>query len=373
MKSIFSHLLIAVVVSIVSFVLFRAYYPPAVYFQLGDERTSRLVSHSNPYLRGVNTAPGSGPVLLEDFRDVSRRVTPTVVNIVSRGATGYRMSGGSGVIISADGYIITNNHVIQDASRLEVTLNTRRRFDAKVIGRDSQTDLALIKIDATGLLPMRYGNSDRVEVGEWVLAVGNPFNLASTVTAGIVSAKARNINILSGSYAVESFIQTDATVNPGNSGGALVNTQGDLIGINTAIISESGISEGYSFAIPVNLVRKVITDLMQYGEVQRAILGVQIDEVTDEIAAEKKLPRVAGVLIRQVTAGGGASESGLQAGDVIISINGKATGSVPELQEQMARYNPGDRVSLEYYRNGRLFRNNSVQLKRLNDRMSNRQ
>ena len=300
-----------------------------------------------------------------DFRAVSKKVMPAVVNIVSRGATGYRLSGGSGVIISSGGYIITNNHVIEDASMIDVTLHNRRTFTAKVIGTDSQTDLALIKIDARGLQPLSYANSDWVETGEWVLAVGNPFNLASTVTAGIVSAKARNINILTGSYAVESFIQTDATVNPGNSGGALVNINGDLIGINTAIITESGLSEGYSFAIPSNLVKKVITDLMRYGEVQRAILGVQIDDVTDEIAADKKLPDVAGVLIRDVTEGGGASESGLRSGDVIISINGVPTGSVPELQEQIARYNPGDRISLEYFRSGKQYRKDGVVLKRL--------
>jgi S1-C subfamily serine protease len=301
----------------------------------------------------------------QDFKSVSRKVTPAVVNIVSRGATGYRLAGGSGVIISSGGYIITNNHVIEDASTIDVTLNNRRTFSAEVVGTDRQTDLALIKIEATDLQPLSYGNSDWIEVGEWVLAVGNPFNLASTVTAGIVSAKARNINILSGSYAVESFIQTDATVNPGNSGGALVNTKGELVGINTAIITKSGLSEGYSFAIPSNLVKKIVTDLMRFGVVQRAILGVQIDEVTDEIAADKNLPFVAGVLIRNVTEGGGASESDLRAGDIIISINGIPTPSVPELQEQIARYNPGDRISLEFFRSGKQFRKDGVQLKKL--------
>ena len=308
-----------------------------------------------------------------DFKTISRDVTPAVVNINSKLASGGDLSGGSGVIISSGGYIITNNHVIEDASMIDVTLHNRRTYSAKVVGADLQTDLALIRIDATDLQPLSYGNSDWVEVGEWVLAVGNPFNLASTVTAGIVSAKARNINILPGAYAVESFIQTDATVNPGNSGGALVNTKGELIGINTAIMTKSGRSEGYSFAIPSNLVKKIITDLMRYGVVQRAILGVQIDEVTDEIAADKKLPFVAGVLIRDVTAGGGASESDLRVGDIIISINGIPTPSVPELQEQIARFNPGDRISLEFFRSGKQFRKDGVQLKKLDFEGEDRQ
>lgn len=339
--------------------------------QVNDQRTARIVKYEGETQRAVNRSPepqlSENTYTLLDFRAISRRVTPAVVNIVSKGATGYRLSGGSGVIISSGGYIITNHHVIEDATRIEVTLNNRRTYQALIVGKDPQTDLALIKIDEVNLQPLSYANSDLVDVGEWVLAVGNPFNLASTVTAGIVSAKARNINILTGAYVVESFIQTDATVNPGNSGGALVNTNGELIGINTAIITESGLSEGYSFAIPANLVKKVITDLMRYGQVQRAILGVQIDEVTAEIAADKKLPNVAGVLIKNVTEGGGASESDLRAGDVIVSINGVATPSVPELQEQIARYNPGDRVSLEFYRSGRQFRRDGVQLKKLNE------
>ncbi len=374
MKSIFTHALVALFSTAICFMLFSYFFPPEVVVQVNDQRTARIVNYSAENSRPVNRSPEhftDSPAPILDFRSISRRVTPAVVNIVSKGATGYHISGGSGVIISSGGYIITNNHVIQDATRIEVTLNNRQTYQASVIGKDPQTDLALIKIEEINLQPLSYGNSDLVDVGEWVLAVGNPFNLASTVTAGIISAKARNINILSGTYAVESFIQTDATVNPGNSGGALVNTNGELIGINTAIITESGISEGYSFAIPSNLVKKVITDLMRYGKVQRAILGVQIDEVTAEIAADKKLPTVAGVLIQNVTEGGGASDSDLRAGDVIVSINGVPTGSVPELQEQIARYNPGDRISLEFYRSGRQLRRDGVQLKKLNDSSTN--
>lgn len=375
MKSIFTHAVVAIVSCACCFFLFSYFFPPQMVVQISDQKTARVLNVATEESPMINQSPASGKPEGNalDFQGVSRKVTPAVVNIVSRGATGYRLAGGSGVIISSGGYIITNNHVIEDATIIDVTLNSRRTFSAEVIGTDPQTDLALIKIDATDLQPLSYGNSDWVEVGEWVLAVGNPFNLASTVTAGIVSAKARNINILSGSYAVESFIQTDATVNPGNSGGALVNTNGELVGINTAIITKSGLSEGYSFAIPSNLVKKVITDLMRYGVVQRAILGVQIDEVTDEIAADKKLPFVAGVLIRNVTEGGGASESDLRAGDIIISINGIPTPSVPELQEQIARYNPGDRISLEFFRSGKQFRKDGVQLKKLAEEASDRQ
>jgi S1-C subfamily serine protease len=367
MKSIFTHTVVAIVSCTCCFFLFSYFFPPQMVV-INDHRTARVmnvaVDDESPL---INQSPSEivNTAYDQDFKSVSRKVTPAVVNIVSRGATGYRLAGGSGVIISSGGYIITNNHVIEDASTIDVTLNNRRTFSAEVVGTDRQTDLALIKIEATDLQPLSYGNSDWIEVGEWVLAVGNPFNLASTVTAGIVSAKARNINILSGSYAVESFIQTDATVNPGNSGGALVNTKGELVGINTAIITKSGLSEGYSFAIPSNLVKKIVTDLMRFGVVQRAILGVQIDEVTDEIAADKNLPFVAGVLIRNVTEGGGASESDLRAGDIIISINGIPTPSVPELQEQIARYNPGDRISLEFFRSGKQFRKDGVQLKKL--------
>jgi S1-C subfamily serine protease len=369
MKSIITHALVALASTAICFLLFSYFYPPQMVIQVNDQRTTKLVGLQGGKDIHLNQAPQAAPksFLDLDFRAVSKKVTPTVVNIVSRGATGYRLSGGSGVIISSGGYIITNNHVIEDASIIEVTLSNRRTYTALVAGKDQQTDLALIKIDAKDLQPLRYANSDLAEVGEWVLAVGNPFNLASTVTAGIVSAKARNINILSGAYSVESFIQTDATVNPGNSGGALVNTNGELIGINTAIITKSGMSEGYSFAIPSNIVRKVITDLMRYGKVQRAILGVQIGEVTDEIAADKKLPDVAGILIKNVTEGGGASESDLRAGDVIISINGISTASIPELQEQIARYSPGDRISLEYFRSGKQFRKDGIELKRLKD------
>lgn len=298
-----------------------------------------------------------------NFVDAAKAVTPTVVNIKATEKSDYFWSGGnygastgSGVIISRNGYIVTNRHVIDDGDKIEVTLNDKREFVAEVIGTDPSTDLALIKIKATDLPFLSFGNSDKLSVGEWVLAVGNPFNLESTVTAGIVSAKGRNINILEGDYTIESFIQTDAAVNPGNSGGALVNSIGDLIGINTAIITRSGRYEGYSFAVPSNLASKVINDLREYGEVQRAILGVNIEPIDNKLAESLKLPSVEGVHIKEVTKGGSADLAKLKPGDVIVTINGKKTSTMPALQEQIGRYRPGDMITVQYYRKGKLAR-----------------
>lgn len=226
-------------------------------------------------------------------------------------------------------------------------------FEAELIGNDPSTDLALLKISAAKLPHIRFGNSDSLRVGEWVLAVGNPFNLESTVTAGIVSAKGRSIDILEGQDRIESFIQTDAAVNPGNSGGALVNTNGELIGINTAIITRSGRYEGYSFAVPSNLVRKVIKDLRDYGVVQRGMLGVSIEKMTIEKAKELNLNAIEGVYIKRVSPASGADEAGLRKGDVIIGINGIKTKTVPEMQEQVGRYRPGNALSVEYIRDGK--------------------
>lgn len=262
---------------------------------------------------------------------------------------------GSGVIISPDGYIVTNNHVVQDASKLEVTLNDKRVYTASVVGTDPSTDLAVIKIDAKELPALVYGNSDDVKVGEWVLAVGNPFNLASTVTAGIVSAKARNINILENGSAggsIESFIQTDAAVNRGNSGGALVNATGQLIGINAAIASGNGFYTGYSFAIPVNIVKKVVADLIQYGAVQRAYLGVQIREVDANLAEEKGYSRVNGVYVSGMMDNSAAEKAGMKTGDVIIAVNNFPVSGTSELLEQIATYSPGDKVNVTIERNG---------------------
>lgn len=369
MKSVLPSTLIAVASAVCTFLLMLQYYkPPATASAVAQPVLARQEAPPLAVTTPVNTPPrawANPPI--DDFVGTSKLVTSAVVNINTLSASGYRVSSGSGVIIASDGYIITNHHVIEDGSTFEITMFDKRKLEASLIGSDPSTDLALLKVDARGLKPVLYGDSEQVEVGQWVLAVGNPFNLSSTVTAGIVSAKARNINILRGSYSIESFIQTDAVVNPGNSGGALVNEKGELIGINTAIISESGGYEGYSFAIPSNLVRKVVRDIREFGEVQRAILGVGIAEVTGETAARMSLPSVAGVYINSVSEGSSAAEAGLREGDVIISINSIETNSVPELQEQIALFRPGEKISLEFYREGQKYRRDNVVLQSLNE------
>ena len=260
-------------------------------------------------------------------------------------------AAGSGVIISNDGYIVTNNHVVDKSKEIEVTLNDKRTFKAKLIGVDPSTDIALIKIEAEKLPVIVFGNSDSLKVGEWVLAVGNPFNLTSTVTAGIVSAKARNINIINSQMKIESFIQTDAAVNPGNSGGALVNTKGELVGINTAIASTTGVYAGYSFAVPVSIVQKVVADIRQYGVVQRAMLGVEISDINSQLAKDKKLKTLEGAYVGKVTDNSAAKIAGVKEGDVINSVNGVQVKSVAELQEQVSRYSPGDKITITVVRN----------------------
>ncbi len=259
----------------------------------------------------------------------------------------FGSGSGSGVVISEDGYIVTNNHVIKDAKEIDVILNDNRKYKAVVIGTDPSTDIAVLKIEEKGLKAIPIGNSDAVKVGEWVLAVGNPFNLTSTVTAGIVSAKARNINIIDRNQTnvpIESFIQTDAAVNPGNSGGALVNTKGELIGINTAIASQTGSFSGYSFAIPVNLVKKVMQDIIDYGIVQRGYIGVQIADITQELKEEKKLTNTKGVFVAGVVENGSADKAGIKEGDVILKIGSKEVNSTASLQEEVGRRRPGDKI-----------------------------
>lgn len=281
-----------------------------------------------------------------------------------------RVGSGSGVIISTDGYIITNNHVVNDADELQVTLNDNRKFPAKLIGADAATDIALIKIDAKDLPTIPFGDSEKLKVGEWVLAVGNPFNLTSTVTAGIVSAKGRGISLGSGDKSkIESFIQTDAAVNPGNSGGALVNTKGELIGINTAIYSETGNYAGYSFAVPISIAGKIASDLKQYGAVQRAVLGVQIigvgdimdqlsmpnvpDKYKEELKGMKENIKVSeGAYVADFADRSVAKEAGIEKGDVIVSVNGVKVKSSNALQEQISKYRPGDKVTVKVNRKG---------------------
>jgi Do/DeqQ family serine protease len=283
----------------------------------------------------------SGNPFFDEFFGLRRQQEPRL-------ATGY----GSGVIISDDGYIVTNNHVIERAQKIKVILNDKREFDARLIGTDPSTDIALLKIESEDLPYLTYGDSDELKLGEWVLAVGNPFNLTSTVTAGIVSARARNLGINEDQYSIESFIQTDAAVNPGNSGGALVNQRGNLVGINTAIASRTGSYAGYSFAVPISIVGKVVEDLKEFGEVQRALLGVNIGDVTAAVAEEFDLDAVEGVYVGGVTENGAAREAGIKEGDVIISVEGQLVNSSAELQEKISQYRPGDDVKIVVKRNG---------------------
>jgi serine protease Do len=260
---------------------------------------------------------------------------------------------GSGVIISEDGYIVTNNHVVDKAKEVKVSLNDGREFTAEVIGTDPTTDLAVLKIDAKKLPALPFGNSDDVKLGEWVLAVGNPFNLTSTVTAGIISAKGRSINIIDNQSAIEAFIQTDAAVNPGNSGGALINTSGELIGINTAISTRSGSYEGYSFAVPANIARKVVDDMLRFGVVQRAYLGVSIADVTPELAKEMKLDATQGVYLSEVVDNGAAKQAGMEKGDVIVGAGGKTIKRSSELLEVIGSRRPGDKLDVTVLRDGK--------------------
>ncbi len=358
---------------------------------------------SNKELGNITSSAGE-----VDFTQAAAAVTPAVVYIrTTYSATanddqddqmqqmfgdlfGQRMprnntpqrASGSGVIISPDGYIVTNNHVVDKADKIEVSLNDHRSFKAKVIGTDPNTDLALIKVDATNLPIVKLGNSDDARVGEWVLAVGNPFNLTSTVTAGIVSAKGRAIGIIGqdddqqqmspfGGFGgrmrrqpqqndpqqnvrkgIESFIQTDAAINPGNSGGALVNTKGELIGINSAIASHTGSYEGYGFAIPINLAKKVLNDIKEYGAVKRGYIGVNFQELNDDNAEELHASKNVGLYVSNVVAGSGAEQAGLQKGDIITKVEGNTIYESSDLQEHVARLQPGDKVHLTVLRNG---------------------
>ena len=267
-----------------------------------------------------------------------------------------RRAGGSGVIISADGYIVTNNHVVDGATKLKVKLNDGRTFDAKLVGKDSATDIALLKIDAKDLPTLAFGSSDALRLGEWVLAIGSPFDLQSTITAGIVSAKARNLGAIPNDFSIESFIQTDAAVNPGNSGGALVNTHGELVGINTLIKSQTGSYVGYSFAVPESIVRKVVVDLKEYGVVQRAMLGIMFRPVDQDFldteGKELGIDQIGGVYVASVVEGGSASEAGIRKGDVILEIDGLKINDAATLQEQIARHRPNDKVKLSVKRGG---------------------
>lgn len=326
----------------------------------------------NPEIKALNDA----------FIEVSKVVTPTVVSIVVKTepknnqqsdennpfhfffGPDFKMpdqmpevGSGSGVIISKDGYIVTNNHVVRDAGKngIKVTLTDKREFNAKLIGTDPNTDIAVIKIDANDLPVMSFGNSDNVQVGEWVLAIGNPLGLNSTVTAGIVSAKGRNIGINADAkgYGIEDFIQTDAAINPGNSGGALVDMNGQLVGINSAIKTNTGYYQGYGFAIPVNLVKNVVPELIKNGKVIRGYIGVNIQSIDETMAKGLGLSKAEGVLVQGVVKGGAGEEAGIKVGDVILSVDGKTVDAANELQALIGSKHPGEVVKLTLFRDGK--------------------
>lgn len=264
-----------------------------------------------------------------------------------------RVGSGSGVIIREDGYIVTNNHVIDGANKIEVTLNNNQTYEATLVGTDPATDVALLKIDASGLPIIPFGDSSKLRLGEWVIAIGSPYDLRSTITAGIVSAKGRSMPNYSGEFKIESFIQTDAAVNPGNSGGALVDKAGNLVGINTAIISQTGSYAGYSFAVPSNIVKKIVYDLMDFGSVKRALLGITMQTVDDKIAKEMKLSSVNGVYIVEVSEKGAADKAGVKKGDVLVAIDSAKITDAASVQEIVSRFSPGDKAQLTIVRDGK--------------------
>jgi len=375
--------------ALVAFV--SAFAAVGIYNHLGWNKQQVNIVEQTPIAKVAAYTIGKGDIQPIDFRYGAAAATPSVVHIKStfkperptanrgndpfkdlfgddfyyyfHGQSPYsnqpQVATGSGVIVSTDGYIVTNNHVVENADEIQVALNNNKTYKAKVIGRDKDTDLALVKIDADNLPSISFANSDSALVGEWVLAVGNPFNLASTVTAGIISAKGRNISLLNGeaaqgsSTAIESFIQTDAAVNPGNSGGALVDVNGNLIGINTAIASPTGSYAGYSFAVPSNIVKKVIFDLQKFGVTQRGFLGVSIRTMDDQTAKDMGFDKPMGVYVDNVNKGSSAEDGGLKNKDVITKINGFPVNSSPELQEHVAQYRPGDKIDVEYIRDGK--------------------
>ncbi|MFD2037113.1 trypsin-like peptidase domain-containing protein [Belliella marina] len=340
-----------------------------------QELYSRQKVSYEPNLDG--NVVSSSPV---SFIEASELSTPSVVFIKNFSGTDYRrysifdyffgtgpnqrVSTGSGVIMSQDGYIITNNHVIERAETIEV-VHKKRTYQAKLIGTDKNTDIAVLKIEAENLPAIKKGSSRDLRIGEWVIAVGNPFNLTSTVTAGIVSAKERQINILGGDFPLESFIQTDAPINPGNSGGALVNTKGELVGINTAILSRTGSYTGYGFAVPVDIAMKIANDLIKFGEVQKALPGVDVVEITPELAEEMGLNTLDGVIVTNVLRGGAAEKSGIQKNDVITKIEGYDVTGKGSFEEVLSYYYPGDKLNVAFQRKSNV-KNVELTLQNLN-------
>jgi serine protease Do len=339
----------------------------------------------NPKLQFADYQPSRKINESLDFVQAATQSTPSVVYIktVAKGQQNYSwfdmffngggrenkvVGSGSGVIFSKDGYIMTNNHVINQADQIEVVHN-KRTYQAKIVGTDPSTDLALLKVEQNNLPSIKLTSSTTISVGDWVLAVGNPFNLTSTVTAGIVSAKGRDIGVLKGQFPLESFIQTDAAINPGNSGGALVNLKGELVGINTAILSQTGSYTGYGFAVPSDIVAKIYNDLKQYGQVQKAFIGAEIEEVTEEKLAALNLTEIAGVQVVFVEENGAADKGGLQKNDVILKVNGKNITSKGSYDEQISYHKPGDNINLQISRNGKIM-DKTLQLRNIDGTIS---
>ena len=357
-----------------SYMLYEYRVLPKVREMIAVNNQDQDVRASNAILNDSNSND-SGKITLSglpvtktdaglDFVEASKKSTESVVYIKNTSETSANtwydwffndrvtqtvISSGSGVIYSPDGYIITNNHVVEDAVTLEVIYD-KRTYQAQVIGADPSTDIAVLKIDADNLPAIELGTARNLQVGEWVLAVGNPFNLTSTVTAGIVSAKGRQINILKSSFPIESFIQTDAAINPGNSGGALVNIKGQLVGINTAILTKTGSYAGYGFAVPVDIVSKVANDIIKYGEVQKAFFGADVEDIDENVAKKYGLSDLAGVLVIKVQSDGAANKSDIKAGDIITSIDGQPINSRSDFDEMISYYSPGDKINVSYRR-----------------------
>jgi len=356
-KQFLTFLLSNIVLVLVSLIIYHQYY---VKDQTFDTERIKAIAVAEKEIqfssRYKDRFISSVPTDFINAANLSRESVVSINSIIQNHSNNevknYASTSGSGVIVTKDGYIVTNRHVVENADRITVILNNQKEYLAEIKGMDSNTDLALLKIPTDGLPYLVFGNSDSLQVGEWVLAVGNPFKLSSTVTAGIVSAKGRAIDLLERT-GIESFIQTDAVVNRGNSGGALVNTKGELVGINTAIISEDGNYEGFSFAIPINLAQKIIKDLMEYGVVQRAWLGVEVSNVDNEIAESLNMKQVAGAYIEMVYKDGAADEVGLKRGDVILSVNDKKTNSVAQFTEELGKKRPGEMISLRIFRNSK--------------------
>ncbi len=349
-------------------------YPESALLQLTSKVRQDSPQVLEPSATRAELNSNSTPYFSEDFTDASVRATASVVYIknISARTYGYSffdwyfgesgrsietVSSGSGVILTPDGYIVTNNHVVKGADKIEVEYS-KNEYTAKLIGTDPSSDLAVIKIEAADLPAIRTGNSRELKVGEWVLAIGNPFNLTSTVTAGIVSAKGRELNILESKFPIESFIQTDAAINPGNSGGALVNRNGELVGINTAILSHTGSYAGYGFAVPVDIVKKVVHDIIEYGEVQKAFLGADVIDLTSEIARNLDITidpnKINGVVINYIQDDGAADKAGLKEGDILIQIDESSINARSDFEEVISYHSPGDIFTVKFLRNQKM-------------------